>query len=174
MDDFWKKEEKLAWFAEHDLQKIEFENITPDKNNNWLNQSDNNWDSLIPVCNKDVKSGKGEGAIFKLYTLGTVSNRDEWVYDFDAESLKSKIGFFINQYNNDVDLLPSESTSKNVNTFLEETPIKYTRDLKKNLLRRKKIEVISDEFRKCLYRVFVKQNIYYASELNEMRYQTPL
>jgi predicted helicase len=42
------------------------------------------------------------------------------------------------------------------------------------LLKGNSLTVKHDEFRKCLYRVFVKSDIYYANELNEMRYQTPL
>ncbi|MEJ7821350.1 MAG: type ISP restriction/modification enzyme [Chitinophagaceae bacterium] len=174
MDDFWRKEEKLAWFTEHELNTIDFENVTPDKKNNWINNSDNDWDSLIPVCGKEVKNGKTREAIFKLYTLGTVSNRDEWVYDFDSQSLESRINFFIKEYSNSIDLISSEITSKQLNELLENSVIKFTRDLKKNLVKKHGIVLKKQEFRECLYRVFVKKHLYYAKELNEMRYQTPL
>ena len=41
--------------------------------------------------------------IFKRYLLGAKTNRDNWVYDFDKESLIEKITRFIETYNNDVD-----------------------------------------------------------------------
>lgn len=174
LDDFWRKEEKLAWFAENNLQEIEFDNINPDKNNNWLNLSDNDWDSMIAVCDKNVKLGKKEEALFELFTLGTVSNRDEWVYDFDKNELKKKIKFFEEKYNTDLQELSNQINKENINDLLKTSPIKYTRDLKKDLLKKKKLVIDNNEFRESQYRVFTKQNIYYASELNEMRYQTPL
>lgn len=30
LDDFWLKEEKLAWLADNPIEKIEFERIEPD------------------------------------------------------------------------------------------------------------------------------------------------
>ncbi|HUC82892.1 MAG TPA: N-6 DNA methylase, partial [Flavisolibacter sp.] len=102
MDEFMRKEEKWQWFSENDIGKIEFENVTPDKNNNWLNITDNDWDSLIPSCSKEVKSGKAKEAIFELFSLGVVTNRDEWAYDNDRNLLINKVSFLINVYNEDV------------------------------------------------------------------------
>ncbi|MBI1769498.1 MAG: N-6 DNA methylase [Bacteroidetes bacterium] len=173
LDDFWRKEEKLAWLKEHKLKDIEFEKITPDKSNNWLNLADNDFENLLCLFEKDVKLGRSKEAVFELFTLGTVSNRDEWVYDFDIKTLKSKIKYFIDAYNSDLSNLPKTLKDDEIEKFLSKK-IKYTRDLKKDIIKRRSLEVDKDEFRLCNYRAFTKLNIYYASELNEMRYQTPL
>lgn len=170
MDDFWRKEEKLEWLRTNPFQKIEFSHVAPDKNHNWINMAETDWEDLLPLCDKDVKSGKkSEGAVFELFTLGTVSNRDAWVYDFDKRNLERKIKFFVNQY--------SEDLKKHRNTKAEisdVSDIKYTRDLKKRLAKAAKLEIDESEYRECLYRIFIKQHIYYDAALNEMRYQTPL
>src|SRR6185312_13787846 len=114
MDDFWRKEEKLAWFSEHELQGLDFENITPDKNNNWINNSDNDWDSLIPVCDKQAKAGKTEEAIFRKYSTGISTNRDEWVIDFSEKDLEKRISYFIDTYTKTTEYNPDIKWSRNL------------------------------------------------------------
>lgn len=97
MDEDWRKEEKLEWLRTHPLNTISFENIIPDKKNNWLNQTDNDFDELLPIYSKE------EISIFKLCFNGIQSNRDEWVYDFEKESLIQKIKLFIKRYNKSID-----------------------------------------------------------------------
>ncbi len=86
VDDYLKADDKKAYFVEHKLQDLNFTHIIPDKNNNWIDLADDNdFDSLIPVANKETKLSKKpdeERAIFKLFSLGVVTSRDEWVYDF--------------------------------------------------------------------------------------------
>ena len=49
MEDGWRKEEKLEWLRHHKLADIPFQRITPDKNNNWINLADNDWETLLPL-----------------------------------------------------------------------------------------------------------------------------
>ncbi|MBK8343504.1 MAG: hypothetical protein IPL12_09465 [Bacteroidetes bacterium] len=41
-------------------------------------------------------------AIFKLYSLGVVTNRDEWVFSYDIIELQDKVNYFIKIYNNEL------------------------------------------------------------------------
>ncbi|MEO7673765.1 MAG: hypothetical protein ABIU09_06780 [Pyrinomonadaceae bacterium] len=70
MDDFWRKEEKLAWLRDNHISKIAFEGITPDEKHNWINQSDNDFETLIQLANKDVQLGRGSAAVLELFSLG--------------------------------------------------------------------------------------------------------
>ncbi len=91
MDEYWRKEEKLAWLKDNRIENVHFETVNPDKNNNWINLAEeNNWDELLPLASKDVKLGRGSNAIFKLFSLGVVTARDEWVYDDDSQLLKNR------------------------------------------------------------------------------------
>jgi len=73
LDDFWRKEEKLAWLRDNPISKIEFELLEPDAKHNWISIADNDWENLIPLIDKDVKLGRKEEAIFKLFPLGVVT-----------------------------------------------------------------------------------------------------
>ena len=89
--DYAKAAEKKEYLRVSKLHSLKFEKVTPDKNNNWINLADNDFESLLPVASKDVKSGKNKEAMFQLFTNGVATNRDEWVYDFDKKNLKNKI-----------------------------------------------------------------------------------
>ena len=51
------------------------------------------------MIDKDVKAGKSEKALLKLFSRGLETGRDEWVYSHNDLSLTSKIKFFIDNYN---------------------------------------------------------------------------
>ena len=89
--------DKLAYLGDAALDGIEFESITPDKRNDWLNQSNSDFDTLLPLANRETKLAKtavDERAVFGLYSLGVITARDEWVYDFDTGGLGSKVRAF--------------------------------------------------------------------------------
>jgi predicted helicase len=99
LDDNMLKEEKLLWFASNSIEKLEFDNITPDQNNNWINNTDNNWDELIPIFDKEGKSGKSDKVIFRSFSLGIATHRDFWLYDLSRDALERKVKYFIDEYN---------------------------------------------------------------------------
>lgn len=69
MEDEWVKEKKLQWFLEHSIEKIDFENITPDNKGSWILQADNDFEKLLPLISKDVKLGRSGGAVFETYSM---------------------------------------------------------------------------------------------------------
>ncbi|MEH2190169.1 MAG: type ISP restriction/modification enzyme [Nostoc sp.] len=97
--DFDTAEEKLRFLTETKFTDIHFDHITPDKNHNWIKQSDNDFENILPLIDKDVKAGKGQKAVFNLFTIGVVTNRDEWVYDLSYPILTEKIKLMIGVYN---------------------------------------------------------------------------
>ena len=166
-------DEKLSFLASNQLNNLSFQHIAPDKNHNWINLSDNDFDSLIPVANKETKAAKTkaqENALFKLYSLGVVTARDEWVYDEDEKLLKKKIDFLINTYNRDVKKLSVKSNKKDITSELDED-IKWTRAVKNDLKKGVNYEFNQELITKSLYRPFVKKQLYFSKQLNEMQYQ---
>lgn len=94
-------EEKLAFLGQAKLHTTEREEIRPDPKNNWINQTHNDFDSLLPLIDKHTKAAKtqrSERAIFKLFSAGVKTQRDEWVYDFSPKALETKMKFFVEQY----------------------------------------------------------------------------
>ena len=83
-------EDKLAWLGAERASDIRFERIEPDRHANWINQNENDWDDLIPVADKKTKAAKVKGqerAIFKLFSQGIKTNRDDWVIDTESSIL---------------------------------------------------------------------------------------
>jgi predicted helicase len=169
-------EDKFSFLSQtriYDLIKNgTFEHIQPDKNNNWLDLTDNDWETMLPIANKETKISKDkkdEKAIFKLFSLGVVTARDEWVYDFDINNLMSKVNFLINTYNSDVEKLKYiEKTAIKDNVNYQ---IKWSRAIKNDLYRGKKYIFNKNLILKSLYRPYTIENLYYSRELNEMQYQ---
>ena len=94
-------EEKLSFTSSNALRDLRFEKVKPDKTHNWLNITDNDFETFIPIASKETKaanSASKERAIFKSYSLGVSTNRDEWVIDHDATSLGTKIKEFLAIY----------------------------------------------------------------------------
>ena len=173
-DDFDSAQNKLAFLSNTNFSDIDFEHIVPDEKNNWLNQSNNGFEKFISIANKETKLAKVENkmreqAVFKLFSLGVVTNRDEWVYDFDKQHLGKKIKNFIRSYEN----MRKKFGGKITDSAELGKEIKWTRDLEKQLSKNKKNKFDPKYIRSSLYRPFVEKYIYFHQNLNEMRFQLP-
>ena len=171
-DDAETAVDKLAYLRSATLDGIKFDSITPDKRNDWLNQSASDFEQLIPLADRKTKLAKtadDERAVFGLYSMGVVTNRDEWVYDFDPDRLGSKVRAFINEYEES----RAEHGVKNVDDSSLGTKIKWTRDLKRQL--RLDLPNVFDRtmVRQTLFRPFIGKQLYFSQNLNEMQYQLP-
>ena len=49
---------KLSFLASTMASAISFQRIEPDKNSNWVNLTDNDWDKLVPLADKKTKAAK--------------------------------------------------------------------------------------------------------------------
>ena len=93
--------DKLAYLRGARLDSIPFEEITPDQKGNWLNQSNSDFEKLMPLANRQTKLAKrveDQQALFGIYSLGVVTNRDDWMYDFDEGRLSEKVSLFCSIY----------------------------------------------------------------------------
>ena len=152
IEDYQNSKNKIAYLTTNKLDELAFLAITPDKNHNWINLSDNDFDSLIPVANKDTKAAKTqaqENALFKLYSLGVSTNRDEWVTDYSEISLRKKMTYFTKRYH---EVLSKKGKFSN--------DIKWSRNLKRRL-EQKREELFSESLIKSsMYRPYFKQYLY--------------
>ncbi len=170
MTDEMLRREKLLWFAENSIKSINFETIEPDQNHNWLNITDNDFDTFLPVVDRKAKK-KGKSlaveSVFSLYTGGIKTNRDEWVYDDSRETLNKKISFFIEIYNEDVSKLSSLGSIPEINDKINYS-IKWSRDLKNQLLRGNQVKLDVKKFITSEYRPFCKRNFFSDYILNDV------
>ncbi|MFM6911115.1 MAG: type ISP restriction/modification enzyme, partial [Dolichospermum sp.] len=110
------------------------------------------------------KNADNEQAIFKLFSLGIVTSRDDWNYDISQNNLTNKINYFYNIYYQE-QLRWEESNNLNhpkisINDFVDRN-IKWTSELEQHLIRGSKLEYNSNCLSIGLYRPYFKQHLYY-------------
>ena len=140
--------DKLVYLREAQLENVVFEDIVADNKNNWLNQSNSDFETLIPLADRKTKFAKAVGdeqAVFALFTNGVKTNRDEWVYDFAVSNLRNKALFFADTYN---EALDNDNESYN-------PVIKWSRDLRNEFQRGRRIVYNDGNRIQSLYRPFV-------------------
>ncbi|PSM45860.1 DNA methyltransferase [Chroococcidiopsis sp. CCALA 051] len=158
--EFDTAEAKLHFLSTNKFIQLDFEHITPDKKHNWINQVDNDFDNLIPLVDKDVKTGKAQQAVFQVFSRGIVTQRDEWVYDFSSQTLTEKMSYFIEVYKN-----------KLAGFNEDRLDIKWDRELTKYLERRISKSFDTQSIKQSIYRPFVKMSLYFDKHFNGMTYQ---
>jgi predicted helicase len=165
--------DKLAFLRTVKFKEIDFERIIPDNNHNWLNIADNDFEQLLPLANKETKlakSPKEERAVFKLFSLGIVTSRDEWVYDFDEQNLIEKVKFFCDFYQQEQARWNKSDKTLPINHFVDRT-LKWTSELETHLNKNSTLEYNYHFLRKGLYRPFVKKNFYFDEIIIHRLYQ---
>ena len=162
--------DKLAYLRNARLDNIAFSNITPDDRNNWLNQSNSDFERLVPLAKQKLRStprASETETLFSLYSMGVVTNRDSWVYDFDVDDLGRKVRWFINCYED----IRSEHGGTDFADSVLGTAIKWTPDL----IRQLRFDVPNifnrSDVRKAMHRPFVSKSLYYNKNLNWSHYQ---
>lgn len=160
LQDEQTKEEKLKWFSGTKLNVVPFQHIQPDQKGNWIDLTNNNFDDLIPLINKNVKAGKSEAAIFQLFSSGVKTQRDEWVYDFSKEYLSDRMKYFVDVY---------EYNRRTSETL--DLDIKWDEDLSRYLERGITKSFDDSSIRSSLYRPFTKMYLYFDKHFNGRTYQ---
>ena len=90
----------------------------------------------MPIADQGDEIGKAsasqETAIFKLFSLGVVTNRDEWVYDFDPKASRmQRCVFYLRTYNENDRRWQEWSTKNDGNSLIYR--IKWTANVKNDL-----------------------------------------
>ena len=142
---------KLAYLRDANFDDVVFDGIVPDGKSNWLNQSNSDFERLLPLASRrrGAANGTDEGrSIFGMHSMAVATNRDEWVYDFDVGNLRAKALFFADTYN---DLLDQNNASY-------PTVIKWSRDLRNEFQRGRRIVYSEANRIRSLYRPFVAKH----------------
>ena len=170
VDDYAKSPDKVDYIKDKAFDAFDFTEIAPDADGQWLNQSHSDFETLMPLANRETKLAKtvaDEQAVFGLYSLGVITARDEWVYDFDPDHLGSKVRGFINEYEESRAMYGG----REVDDAELGTVIKWTRDLKRQLRSDSPNVFDRASVRQTLFRPFVTKHLYFSQNLNEMQYQ---
>ena len=167
---------KLDYLRGAMLNEIVFEDITPDDKSNWLNQSDSDFDHLLPLANRQTKLAKSpadEQAVFGLYSLGIVTARDEWSFDADADALIQKASFFCQKYESERRRFSIELPVANSIGDWVDRSIKWTSELEDHLVNGEPLAFNSDNIVSALFRPYVLRYCYFAPIFTHRRYQQP-
>ena len=180
VDEFWRKEEKYHYLdSKQHQQNIDWQQITPDSRYTWLTEGLHaEFDTFIPMGNEALKKGveDAERAFFKTYSVGVVTARDAWVYNFTRNVLTENLAQMMEYYNNQVFQWERQSNrDTNVNDFIDtdDTKIKWTRSLKSKLKTGTLAEFSVENVRISLYRPFTKSHLYFHRMMNECVYVFP-
>ena len=176
-DDLWNRKQKFDFLNKcQRTGSIEWKSIQPDTRHTWLTEGlHTEFDTFMPMGTKKAKSTKGgDGeAIFKLYSSGVVTSRDNLVYSFDLPLLQERVRTFIEIYNTAVDRKRRHDPKAPVEGVIDtnDPRIKWSRQVKASL---KKLALSTYEdthFRTALYRPFCQKYLYFDNFWNEERYQ---
>ena len=165
-------EEKLAWLGAGRASAIAFEEMRPDVNGNWLNVTANDFHTLLPLASKASKSAAAVGnskTVFQTFSLGVVTARDEWVYDFGKQNLERKVQYLIDAYN--ADRIKQNKGGKCLGAAELNETIKWSRAVKHDLAKGLEYAASDGSVVSSQYRPFVRQHLYFSRRLNEMTYQ---
>ena len=155
------------------INGIEWKEITPDKKHTWLTEGLHaEFDTFLPMGSKEAKVANGVVAdvIFKNYSLGVSTNRDAWVCNFNHNTLTDNMNKMIETYNDQVFKWERKlDRDDNADDFVisDDTKIKWSRNLKRELKRIRIAEYTEDKVRNLLYRPFTKSHLFFDRIMND-------
>ena len=163
-----EKLQKVKELASLLSPEMQLSSITPNEENDWLNQRDGLFDTFIPIGDKDNKDGK---TIFvSCYSCGVKTNRDSWVYNFSESVLTRNISSMIDFYNGQIQALRTNPEQK---FDFDSTKISWSDTLKQRAAKGLPLKFESSLIATAMYRPFCKQAFYYYKPVLERTYQLP-
>lgn len=171
--------EKLRWLTSTNLRQLsragDFARIIPNERGDWINQPEHDWSEWLPVASKDTKAGKNDEAIFNIYSLGAVTNRDEWVYGYSKNEVSRKVRHFIAGYEKTRLKFKQAlaSNPKTKTTDVIDRSIKWTSELERATAKNIEFTYVPDKIIESMYRPFVVKNLYWDKYLTHRRYTQP-
>jgi predicted helicase len=175
-------EEKLSFLSSNIAASIRFDLIVPDEDGNWINQNKSSLKTLIQLIDKSTKNTNSSGkekTIFKQFSNGIVTARDDWLTDFDSTICQRKASKFATQFNSEVarwQATPKlqyrnrEERLKAIAKFVDRT-IKWTSELEDHLDRQTHLSIAKSRVSKSAYRPFVSCYCYYDRVFVHRTYQ---
>lgn len=143
-------EDKLSFLNANSLDQITLDEIRPDKRGTWLNQSESDFENLIPVAAMPGGRNRSIGYIFDLSSTGIMSGRDEWVYDFSDATERDKLHEFRTVF---------QTVKRNADPKSLPLTIKWSRNLKRKIGRVPPSELVSTKTEDAQFRPFVTKRL---------------
>ena len=145
-------EDKLSWLASTGFEGRTWQQLSHRDDAGWIDIPDAETDGMLPLIDKKTKEQDGSSqdrAIFKLYSLGVNTARDEWIYDISLPMLTTKTKFFVDTY---------LSVKSNAKKFTD--AIKWSRNLKRRLAQNRREKWSKKSLTTGMYRPFTRRHFY--------------
>ena len=157
--DYLSREDKLEIISTaSSIKGIQWREIIPDENNDWINQRDSSYDAFIPLY---------EG-IFDEKLVGVSTSRDAWVYGYSKNLTTKKAQKMVDNYNDEVDrlkdVIDKDLLIQEANSSLDY--INWSSGLRNRLVKKEKI-TLNNKVVSSMYRPFVKKWLYYDKQIVE-------
>ena len=172
--DYLNREEKLE--ALRDAQSIsgfsDWQTITPDEYHDWIGQRNPEFARFYPLGSKEMKAGKADDAIFRLYSLGLATGKDAYLYNFSHDFCVRNARRMTQDY-----LAALSAIEENPELTVAEvvrrysSNLKWDRELEKNLKRRIRPIFKENYLRRVVYRPFIATNCYMDYTFIQMKLQ---
>ena len=166
---FLNRKEKLESIKiSKSISNVSWQRITPSEQNDWINQRDELFQTLIPAF-PDKKFNRSSQSFFSLYCMGVATNRDVWDYNFSKPNLITNMEYTISCFNSQVDAYANalkENSKLTVEEFVDNDPTKiswssslipHVKNLRKAILQKEMVKT-------AVYRPFVKSNLYFGEK----------
>ena len=153
--DYLSRKQKLKILDHAELiNGVEWQKIQPDKNNDWINQRDPNYQKYADIGND----------VFYSSAVGVSTNRDAWVNGFSKEAVLKNSKYLIDNYNEALEQTPNYEKGPNL---MDDTKIKWSSGLKKQFQLGHKLQFNSKDLVETLYRPFTKKYLMYDRNIVE-------
>ena len=171
--DYLSREQKLEIVGEAgSIEGVQWDLVLPDSSGDWINLRDALFQSFPPLGDK---RGNAADPLFGVYSLGVVTNRDAWAYNFSRSRLVATMQETIEFYNEQLadfsfwSELNGGRSAEGVDAFIDRDPAKisWTRALKGDLRKDKPASFDANRVVQSMYRPFCKQWLYFDRQWNE-------
>ncbi|MER8089518.1 type ISP restriction/modification enzyme [Streptomyces sp. NPDC094048] len=178
--DYLSRAAKLGFVGSQSLDTVDWQQIVPNADGDWINQRDERFASFQPLGDKS--RNVASIPIFETYSAGLQTNRDAWVYNYSIARLRENVESMIDFYNSQVDAFSAYCNERgvtkprdHVDGFIDLNPkkISWSRSLKGYVAKREKVEFEPDKVTRSVYRPFMKETVYFDRHLNHERSQLP-
>ena len=171
--DYLKREEKLKIvkdFFSVSNNEINWKTIKPNEYGDWINQRNDLFGEFVRIGNKKVNP---EICFFNPnFSNGIKVQRDAWCYNSNKKLLEKNMVRMIDFYNKQNESFKFEKKKNekvNLNNFINNdlTRIDWTVNLKRDLKNGKNHKYKVGAIRKCIYRPFFAQKLYFDKNFIE-------
>ena len=145
--DYLTREQKLETVDTDTIDTIDWQQIAPNEHGDWINQRRETFNSYAPLV--------GGSGVLASSSLGTMTNRDSWVYN----SSRSKLVDAVKRLTTTVNAAIDDGSAAAGTQTMDPKSVKWSATLLSRARRGEPIRATVGDVRIATYRPFFKQNL---------------